>query len=174
MWQAPNQRVGAMQSAKKRHQERLKRPIHLKRVRAEVRLLPHHETFAQTESKDAVGELKEARVVLNDLSPKGIGIYSLEPMLPGNNIRITLEEPTKIVLEGKIVWCQDQNTGSRVISSDSYRDRVGVKFVFANPADEETFKNFCTDLQKNLLYTPDIYHARSGFDQPNNVTNSSQ
>jgi hypothetical protein len=155
MWQAPNQRIGAMANAKKRQQDRAKKPIHLRRVRAEIRLIPHHETFAQAESTGTLGELREARVILNDLSPKGIGIYSAEPMVPGNKVRITLEEPRRIVIEGKIVWCQDHKVGSAVLSKNAPNYRVGVKFEFGTPEEEKAFKEFCLDLQKNYLYTPD-------------------
>src|SRR5262245_22276876 len=108
MWQAPNQRVGAIQNSKKRQLERMKRPIHLKRVRAEVRLVPNQETTAQATTQDAQGEVVEVRVLLNDLSPNGIGIYASAGMAPGQDIQIILDEPKRIELKGKVIWCQEQ------------------------------------------------------------------
>ena len=58
----------------------------IKRVRAEVRLLPNQETHAQAMTQSEQGETLVGRVILNDLSPHGIGIYSQKRMSPGTSI----------------------------------------------------------------------------------------
>jgi c-di-GMP-binding flagellar brake protein YcgR len=154
MWQAPNQRVGAIQNSKKRQQERLKRPIHLKRVRAAMRLVPNQQTHAQATTQDAQGEQIEIRVLLNDLSTSGIGIYAQTPMAAGSEVQITLDEPKRIQISGTVVWCQDQPTGGAIISSEAYHFRIGVKFHFANPEEEKALQDYCAEIQKQHLYRP--------------------
>lgn len=154
MWQAPNQRAGAAYNAKKRQQERNRKPFRLRRVRAEVRLIPPEKTIAQAESESAIGELREARVILNDLSPGGIGIYAPGPMYPGDKIRITLTEPRKIAVEGRVIWCQNQGFGNHVISEQSFNYRVGVQFIFDTEESRQAFVQFCEDLRQNYLYAP--------------------
>lgn len=154
MWQAPNQRVGAIQNAKKRQQERLKRPIHLKRVRAEMRLIPNKETHAQAATTDEQGETIEARVLLNDLSSTGIGIYAAEPMNPGCKVVITLAEPIQIQITGCVIWCQEQPACGAVITSEAFNFRIGVKFVFGSPEEEKALQDYCAEIQKQHLYHP--------------------
>lgn len=151
MWQSPNQRVGALQNAKMRQRARLKRPLHIRRVRAEARLVFNKETQATAEMTGVVGEPIEVRVVLNDLSLSGIGLYAQERMLPGHTIRLTLEDPRKITVEGRIVWCNDEHIGSPVISANPYNFRIGIRFCFSTKAEEDAFKLFCADLKTSLL-----------------------
>lgn len=154
MWQAPNQRVGAIQNAKKRQQERLKRPIHLTRVRAQVRLIPNKETHAQATTVSSQGESVEARVLLNDLSVTGIGIYAGQPMDVGTKITITLEEPKQIQITGTVVWCQEQPAVGAVITSEAFNFRIGVKFVFANAEEEKALQDYCAEIQQQHLFKP--------------------
>jgi hypothetical protein len=154
MWQAPNQRVGAIQNAKKRQQARLKRPIHLKRVRAQMRLIPNKETHAQATTTNPEGQSVEARVLLNDLSTSGIGIYASEPMDAGCRVTITLQEPIEVQITGVVVWCQEQPAVGAVITSEAFNFRIGVKFVFANAEEEKALQDYCAEIQKQHLYRP--------------------
>jgi hypothetical protein len=154
MWQAPNQRIEAIKNAKKRQQDRLNRPLHIKRVRAEIRLVPHKETHAQATTQGENGQAIEARVMLNDLSPHGIGIYSKEKMVVGQKVQITLDEPKRITVTGSVVWCQEQRTGGAIISTQAHNYRVGVKFQFASPEEEKTFMDYCIEIEKAHLYSP--------------------
>jgi len=154
MWQAPNQRVGAIQNSKKRQQARLKRPLHLTRVRAQMRLVPTKETHAQATTLSEQGELIEARVLLNDLSTSGIGIYGSKPMNPGAKVVITLDEPIQIQICGEVIWCQEQPACGPVITSEAFNHRIGVKFIFANPEEEKKVQDYCEEIQKQHLYRP--------------------
>ncbi len=154
MWQAPNQRIGAIQNAKKRQEARLKKPIHLKRVRAEMRLVPNKETHAQATTVSEQGEAIEARVLINDLSTTGIGIYASKPMNPGAKVSITLSEPIQIQISGEVVWCQEQPACGAIITSEAFNFRIGVKFAFANPEEEKALQDYCNEIQKQHLYRP--------------------
>jgi hypothetical protein len=154
MWQAPNQRIEAIKNAKKRQQDRLNKPLHLKRVRAEVRLVPQKETHAQASTQGENGQAIEARVMLNDISPHGIGIYSKEKMIPGMSVQVSLEGPKEIKVTGSVMWCQEQFAGGGIISAQAHNFRVGVKLQFATPEEEKTFNDYCAEIEKQYLYSP--------------------
>jgi hypothetical protein len=146
MWQAPNQRVRALQSAKKRQIDRLSRPLHLKRVRAEVRI---------NATQSAPQKIAEARVLLNDVSPTGMGIFSTIPFLVGQEVAITLEDPKRVFLRGRVTWCQEYDVDSHILSANSFSYRMGIKFVFQSKVEEEAVRLFCEELCQNVLYTDD-------------------
>jgi hypothetical protein len=154
MWQSPNQRTQAAQVSKKHQEERLARPIHLKRVRAEVRLSPPEEVHGNATTESPQGVMREAHIMLNDLSVSGIGIYSPEPMAPGLVVTIALQEPRTITVEGRVVWCQNDQSTCRILSEHPYPFRVGIKFTFKTPEEEDAFKKYCEDLCVNHLYAP--------------------
>lgn len=143
MWQAPNQRVRALQNAKKRQQDRLKRPIHIRRIRAGIKIVA---------ISDAEQPFSEVHLVLNDISPGGIGFYAPKGIHVGQEITLSLDEPKSIQLRGKVIWSQEIKTHSHVLYSPDYAYRVGVRFLFANNEEKEAVQNYCVDLFKNYLY----------------------
>jgi hypothetical protein len=154
MWQSQNQRTQAAQISKKRQEERLARPMHLQRVRAEIRLVPPEEVHGSVTTESPQGEICDARIMLNDLSVSGIGIYAAESMAPGLAVRITLQEPHMINVEGKVIWCQDELSASRILSARPFPFRIGIQFTFKTPEEENVFRATCEDLRKNRLYAP--------------------
>ena len=148
MWQAPNQRVEALLNEKKRKKERMDRPIHIRRTRAEVSLkVP----ATPVEAKTTEGEPLEARVVLNDFSSKGVGVYVSQKFHIGQELKLTLQEPTPITITGKVVWCQDQPTSGAVLSANQFRYRAGVEFIFASKEEEEAAKAIYENLKKQHI-----------------------
>lgn len=142
MWQSPNQRVRAIQNAKKRQMDRLKRPMHLKKVRAEMKIV----------GPDKRPSISEARVVLNDMSPEGVGIFSSLPVLVGQEISLTMEDPRQVFLKGRVVWCQEFDVGSPVVSQHTFSYRMGIRFVFSSPKEQEAVRLFCEELFRLHLY----------------------
>jgi hypothetical protein len=119
-----------------------------------MRLVPNKETHAQATTISEQGELIEARVLLNDLSTTGIGIYASKPMNPGSKVIVTLDEPIQIQICGEVVWCQEQPACGPVITSEAFNQRIVVKFVFANADDEKKLQDYCEEIQKQHLYRP--------------------
>src|SRR5271167_4083444 len=98
MWQSPNQRVRAAANARKRERERLKMPFHIKRVVASVDVA----VLGQAEPLKV-----DVRVILNDFTVKGMGLFSAHRFSSGDEVTIRLETPSKIQLKGRIAWCQE-------------------------------------------------------------------
>jgi hypothetical protein len=134
MWQSPNQRVRAQANARKRERERLKTPFHVKRVLATVQL----------------GEEKiDVRLILNDLTPKGMGLFSSNRFSPGDEVTIHLESPKKIAIKGKIAWCQEYEVRGKVLTAQSFSYRVGLAFVFSSPEEEQAIKAYCAEVMES-------------------------
>jgi hypothetical protein len=143
MWQAPSQRIRAIQNAKKRQQDRLKRPMHIRKVRVEVKLT----------GGTAEQPLTDTQLLLNDLTPAGIGLYAHQCLPAGQELTITVAEPHPISLRGKVVWCQEIHSQSHVISNHFFSHRVGIKFLFNNEEERQAAEQYCSDLSKNYLYS---------------------
>jgi hypothetical protein len=146
MWQAPNQRLRAIASQKRRERERNRRPLHLKRVQAQIKIL----------SQSVEPEITEARVILNDFSPKGLGLFSSKPVLVGQEVAITLDKPRRIYVRGRVVWCQEYDAGSHVLSATSFSYRMGVQFVFETQEELQSIQEFCDELNRGYLHSTQV------------------
>jgi hypothetical protein len=144
MWQAPNQKA-RVASTKKGGRGSYRRPIHVKRITAEIRTVSK-----ETLNAEAQPQIK-ARILLNDLSPKGIGIFATAAFQMGQEIAIALPDPMQIYLRGKVVWCQEHDLQSHVISETPFSYRVGIQFLFADAAEEAAVKKFCDDITRSLM-----------------------
>jgi Tfp pilus assembly protein PilZ len=140
MWQSPNQRVRAAANARKRERERLKMPFHIKRVVASVGV----QVVGQAEPLKV-----EVRVILNDFTQKGMGLFSAHRFSSGEDVTIELETPNKIQLKGKIAWCQEYEVRGKILTDHSFSYRVGLHFVFASAEEEQSVKAYCNDLLQN-------------------------
>jgi Tfp pilus assembly protein PilZ len=136
MWQAPNQRLRAAANAKKRDRDRYKIPFHIKRVTAGVSLkMPEGEPLKV-----------EGRVLLNDFTPTGMGLFTAHKFQADDEVVITLETPTKIEVKARVAWCQECFVVGKVLKAQSFTYRAGLQFKFANSEEEQAIKAFCDEL----------------------------
>lgn len=141
MWHSPYAKRRATGAAKKRNKMRLT----LKRVQAELKI-----SNGTQISGNQRGHVIGARVVLNDFGPKGIGAYSPEPIMVGQEVSITIEEPTRFYCRGRVTWCQMEE--SRVISEAAYAYRMGIEFIFANEDEAKAIEEYCKELNREHLF----------------------
>jgi hypothetical protein len=139
MWQAPNSRVRAIAQAKKREKERNRRPLHLKRVVGEIKV---------TGGLGQTPTVTQARVVLNDFSPKGVGVFSNAALEQGQEISLTLNDPKRFYARAKVVYCQEYGSESHIVSEQSYQFRVGLQFLFENDEEKKEVEKYCEELMK--------------------------
>lgn len=142
MWHSPNQRLRAIANAKKRERERARRPIHIKRIIASLDL----GNVAPDAPKTNV------RLVLNDLSYKGAGLFSPIALTPGQQIVLAISEPSQLSIKCRVAWCQEYHANSHVLSQQPHSYRLGLEFLLA-PEEESAVKAFCDEVAKNHLYT---------------------
>jgi len=128
--------------AKKRERERSRRPLHLKRVYAQIKV--------ETQAEPA--KVLDARILLNDITPQGLGLFSMEPILVGQNIAITLDHPSRIYLKGRVVHCQEFAVNSHIMSKDPFLYRVGIHFQFVSKEEEDAVAKFCEGLSSDQIH----------------------
>ena len=143
MWQAPNQKTRSFGSSKKRNKDRLDRHFHLKRVQAELKILG---------VLDAPPKLFEARVLLNDLSPKGLGLFTIEPLVIGQEVALTLEEPKRFYIKARVVWCNEYDSDTHVLTDHAFSYRVGLEFSYETQEEEKGVIDYCEELAQKYLY----------------------
>ena len=137
MWHSPNQK-----SRGSRRKDR-NRKIHIRRINAQIEV-----QLANAERKT----LAQVRVVLNDLTHKGVGIFSSISVPPGQELTLQVIEPVNIALPAKVLWCQDQAVSSHILTQQPYSFRAGLEFIIAPGTEKEAEINaFYERVTKELL-----------------------
>ncbi len=137
MWHAPNQKIRNL--TKKR--EKSRKTIHIKRISADLHLISDQENKTST------------RLILNDLSTKGAGIFSPTPFIGGQEVLIKIIDPKKLEIKARIIWCQQHTASSRVLSDVPFAYRIGVEFIFTSPEDQQKVDQYFEEVNKNFLYS---------------------
>jgi hypothetical protein len=140
MWQAPNSRAHSIAAARKKARDRVKNSVHFKRVAAEVRL-----------SNDIDTKMGEARIVLNDFSPKGVEIFAGRSLAGGQAVDLTLRQPREIFIRGTVVDCHTQIEASHVISEHNFSYRITIKFEFETEEEREQIRLFCESILRQHI-----------------------
>src|SRR5690242_8040716 len=136
MWHAPNQRVRALANAKRRERERARRPIHIKRIIAAIEITDGSTNTANPNEPQPEQPKLNVRLVLNDLSPKGAGLFSPEQLIPGQMVSLRITDPEHLTIKAKVIWCQEYHANSHVLSQQSYSYRIGIEFILS-PSEEQ-------------------------------------
>lgn len=142
MWQAPPKNGAA---GKKKQRERARIPLHIRRVRAELKLVP-------AEGATAAPTVVPARVLMNDLSITGAGIFSAAPLVPGQMIELAFESQSSLVIRGRVIWCQEQQIDSHIVSQTPFCHRAGIQFRFESAEDEARLKKLYEEFAREILF----------------------
>ncbi len=142
MWNAPNQRLRSLNKSKKRELERARRPIHVKRIIASIEII--NPTIPNSKS--------DVRLILNDFTYKGAGLFSQYPFIAGQEICLNITHPTQINIKAKIIWCQEYHANCHVLSKQPYAYRLGIEFIM-DPTEEKEIRIFCDEVSKNHIFS---------------------
>ena len=143
MWQAPSQRGKAITAAKKRELMRRRFPIHIKRAHAQLKIVSGSTSEAAP---------LEVRLILNDLSPGGVGIFSVTALTPGQDVVIVLEQPRMKEVKGQVIWCQEHDSSTHVLSKARYTYRCGIKFLYDSAEKQEEMKKYCEEVMNDYIH----------------------
>jgi hypothetical protein len=137
MWQAPPSRT---RQQRKRTKEQ--KSIHIKRVHAELRTasIPGQTPTVAT-----------ARIVLNDMSPLGVGLFTQVPFTLGQEIALTFEHPKRAYIRGKVLWCEEMIQAGKILSAETYKYRIGIQFKFQSKEDEAAIRAFCEEISADQV-----------------------
>ncbi|MBU6375974.1 MAG: PilZ domain-containing protein [Bdellovibrionales bacterium] len=139
MWQSNGKKrssLGSIYNTPLRESAR----FHLKRVEC---LLTALEGSMPNSSS---GSSLKARLLLNDLSPEGLAVYSTEILASGTLVALELQYPEEISLRLRVNWCQQITGVGRVISSAAQSYRIGLIFDYENAEERERVRSFCEKL----------------------------
>jgi Tfp pilus assembly protein PilZ len=103
--------------------------------------------------------LAESRIILNDLSPFGVGLFCEKAFNVGQEIALTLEHPRRIYVRGKVAWCEDQSPQSHVMSKKPFGYRIGIQFTFQSAEEQEALREFCDQIAREHLHAVLPYAA---------------
>lgn len=118
--------------------------VHLKKTPAELIL------------DEGVGRPKtifQAMVVLNELTPDGIHLFSESPF--GGHQELTLNIPSlrNFFIKGKVVACTEIQVNPGIMSARSFNYRVQLSFIFNSEAEREAVREYCNYLKASFLAT---------------------
>lgn len=146
-WNVPTYRIRSylrrMKSTRPRHADR-GAPIHLKRVQAQVSVI---------EGLAISREMVPASALLNDLSLRGIFLFSTHAFVLGQRITITIQEPKTFFIRGRVVMCKIMSLHNNVISETSFPYRLGVLFEFRSAEERVAVKKYLDEIRGKFLST---------------------
>lgn len=141
VWQSSGQRRKAIQAARERQKHKSRKRLKLQRVRAELKILDGLES-----------SLTEARVVLTDVSPAGLGFFANVSLPVGQEISLTMEHPKRFYVKARVLGCQEHDIDSHVLSRDRFSFRLAVEFIFENDEERRQVRSYCEQLQNEYLW----------------------
>jgi hypothetical protein len=141
MWQAPNSRTRT--SNKKRSNERMSRPLHIRRVDIGIKI-----PSPEGERASVV------RMLLSDISPKGLCLYTSVALTPGQEISLSMVEPQPFELKAQVAWCQAQPSAHHILSANPFLYRAGVVLEFSSPEQMQAFASFCQKMSDEYNSAP--------------------
>jgi len=104
---------------------------------------------------DDTGEIINCRVFLTDLSPSGVGLFINEQIEKGTELSMVIEQPKHLYVKGEVVWCTPYTLDTKIISNDVFKFRIGVKFLFDFPEEQEALKKYCEELAEENNKKPE-------------------
>ncbi|OFZ78268.1 MAG: hypothetical protein A2583_02290 [Bdellovibrionales bacterium RIFOXYD1_FULL_53_11] len=122
--------------AKGRGPKRVKPGFHLRRVAAEI--IPSPPTPGAKPVK--------VNSVLNELSPKGIGIFCTECLRIGQEFEITIYDITEQKFKCRIASCNEHNPNTHVLAISKLGYKAVLEFIFADKAEEEKAQKYYDDM----------------------------
>lgn len=108
-----------------------------------------HIPFARVSAEimiTATKQIVDSRVFLNDLSPTGVGCFTNTHVDKGENISLVIEQPRHLFVKGQVLWCTPYTMSTKILSQETFKYRVGIKFIFADEEEKAALRKFCDDL----------------------------
>ena len=111
----------------------------------------------------------QIRTLLNDLTPKTLGIFSKKPLKTGTEVELALELNQTLYLRGIVKSSTVYSTNLRVISVDFFQYRSLIELIFESPSEKKLIEQFCRRLSiqevvKKSVFYPALTHKRSLFE----------
>lgn len=94
-----------------------------------------------------------AMVVLNELTPDGIHLFS-ESNFQGNQ-ELTLNIPSlrNFFIKGKVISCNETPVNPGIMAVRTFHYRIELAFIFQSDAEREAVREYCNYLKAAFLAT---------------------
>ena len=123
--------------------------VKLQRTDAEIKTLS---SSLNGESADeSQSTILPARVILNEFSLAGVGAYTTQRLKMGQEIALTIDEPRRFYITGRVLICNEVRTESKLIQQNVYPWRVGIEFLYKSDAERAEVSKYCEELRKTWL-----------------------
>lgn len=93
-------------------------------------------------------------MLLSDLSPDGMAIYTSVSLTPGQEISLCLKDPQEFEIKGQVAWCQAQTSTYHIVSANPFSYRVGLALSFSTPEQAKAFADFCQQMSDEYNAIP--------------------
>ena len=137
MWDLPNHKLKvhlrALRAARKS----------AKRNRVRIRMQRASCVLRITDGFASFSHIVPGRILLNDFTKQGIKIFSQDPLLPGQEVAITIEDPRYFYAHGRVMWSSHLGFDRKVLTDRPFDYRVGIKFVFNSPSEQKAIADYC-------------------------------
>jgi hypothetical protein len=151
MWQANSSKPKSRRTNERRHFDR-GAPLHIHRVEAQIQLAMPADYQPAPGEPPKEEPAVHARLLLNDMTQKGVGIYSPIPFLPGQEVVIRLHDPRPFFLRGRIIWCREYNMKAAILSADPFTYRIGIRFVFESLEEERMVISYYELIRREFIH----------------------
>jgi len=118
------------------------RSMRMKRVQAEV---------VTDNGLGMPGTVVVSRLVLNDLSSRGVTVFSTESIELGQMVTFTIEHPHPLTVRGKVTYNALFGLNSRTYSKPRYPFRIQIEFDFLNDGEADAIREYIENLNRNDL-----------------------
>jgi len=123
--------------------------VKLKRTDAEIKIL--NSSPANESADESASAILPARVILNEFSDAGVGVYTTERLRMGQEVALTIDEPRRFYITGKILFCNEVRSDSKIMQQVNYPWRAGVEFIYKSDAERSEVAAYCEELRKSWL-----------------------
>lgn len=124
---------------KTKHSRKLKLDIKLKRVPIEIVVAGFEST------------LIKGHLLLNDITAKGIAIYTATRLTEGQEISIKVKEPKEFTCKGVVAFCVENLSDSHIVSENVFTQRTGVLHKFENEEEKKKFLTLLGELHVKYM-----------------------
>lgn|GEM_PF-7046378 len=123
--------------------------VKLQRTDAEIKTL--NSSLNGESSDESHSTILPARVILNEFSLAGVGAYTTQRLKMGQEIALTIDEPRRFYITGRVLICNEVRTDSKLIQQQSFSWRVGIEFLYKSEAERAEVSKYCEELTKTWL-----------------------
>jgi hypothetical protein len=93
----------------------------------------------------------QALVILNELTPTGVQLFSETPFYPGEEITLNIPSLRNFFVKARIVSCKERPSNPGILPTKSFRHRVGLEFDFQSESEAQAVRDYCNYLKATFL-----------------------